>query len=109
MARGGARPGAGRKSKAETLQLDKLLDECVSDDDIKELFRVLVENGKRGNINATMALLAYRYGKPKDRMELSGDEGRPIKQIIEVVYVDTVRTATIARGTDSDQTDGETL
>ena len=78
MPRGGARPGAGRKSKAETLQLDKLLDECVSDDDIKELFRVLVRNGKRGNINAIMALFAYRYGKPKARLELSGDEEKPI-------------------------------
>ena len=78
MPRGGARPGAGRKSKAETLQLDKLLDECVSDDDIKELFRVLVRNGKRGNINAIMALFAYRYGKPKERLEFSGDEERPI-------------------------------
>lgn len=78
MPRGGARPGAGRKSKAETLQLDKLLDECVSDDDIKELFRVLVRNGKRGNINAIMALFAYRYGKPKERLELSGDEEKPI-------------------------------
>lgn len=69
---GGKRAGAGRKTKAETLQLDKLLDECVSDDDIKELFRVLVRNGKRGNVNAIMALLAYRYGKPKDRQELTG-------------------------------------
>ncbi|MBK9497206.1 MAG: hypothetical protein IPO08_22355 [Xanthomonadales bacterium] len=50
----------------------------MSDDDIKELFRVLVRNGKRGNINAIMALFAYRYGKPKERLELSGDEEKPI-------------------------------
>lgn len=60
-------------------------DECVSDDDIKELFRVLVRSGKRGNINAIMALFAYRYGRPKDRVELSGNEEKPITVIIRHV------------------------
>lgn len=92
---GGKRTGAGRKTKAETLQLDKLLEDCATDDDIKELFRVLVRNGKRGNINATMAFLSYKYGKPKERLEHSGDKDNPL--IIKIVR------ASNARNADSDQ------
>ncbi len=70
---GGAREGAGRKTKAETLELDRILMECATEDDIKDMFRVLVKNGKRGNVNAIMAFLAYKYGKPKDKQEHSGE------------------------------------
>lgn len=75
---GGKRVGAGRKTKAETLELDRILNECATEDDIKELFRVLIKNGKRGNINAIMAFMAYKYGKPKERHEITGADGGAI-------------------------------
>jgi len=67
---GGAREGAGRKSKADEL---KLVEDLSKFDDIA---RTCLENGiKEGNYQFWNKFMEYRYGKPKERVDVtSGDE-----------------------------------
>ncbi len=73
--RGGARRGAGRKSKAEEMGLAKLLDECFTLADRREVFTSLAELAKGRDMKAIELLLAYTYGKPVQRQEHSGQVG----------------------------------
>jgi len=70
--RGGARRGAGRKSKAEEMGLAKLLDQCFTPADRAEVFMSLAEMAKARDLKAIELLLAYTYGKPVQRQEHSG-------------------------------------
>lgn len=80
--RGGARPGAGRKSKAEEMGLAALLDECWTLEDRKACVRSLAVKAKAGDEHAINTLFAYTWGRPKEKVEQSG------KVSIEVIYVD---------------------
>ena len=72
---GGKREGAGRKGRAEELGLTKLLDDCISADDRKDLLTRLYCIAKAGNLKAIELLFAYLYGRPKERMMLGAEEG----------------------------------
>ncbi len=68
MARGGARPGAGRKSRAEELQLIEKLTP-LEDEALKQL-----EKGIKANDFAFIKLyFEYFYGKPSDNINLGGE------------------------------------
>lgn len=84
---GGARPGAGRKSKAEEAGLKDLLDACITTADRKKLFNKLKEKALAGEDFAMQLLLAYIYGKPVQRQEISGDGGGEL--VIRVIYGDS--------------------
>ena len=81
-------PG-GRPSEARQ-QLALLLDECFPLTKRKRLVRLLVEDATSDDYerrkDARPLLLAYTYGKPTERKELSGDDGEPLT--IRVVYDD---------------------
>jgi hypothetical protein len=64
--RGGAREGAGRKSKDEELKIIERLDNIIESDDVIKSLKVLI---KDGNFNAIKLYLEYRYGKPKETIE----------------------------------------
>lgn len=75
--RGGARPGAGRKSKAEEHQLSFAMDAIG---DSEKVLRVLYRNAlKPENTQDRQLWLAYKYGKPKE------NEGLPTEMIINVL------------------------
>lgn len=80
MAHGGARVGAGRKSKAEEFGLAKLLDDCWVVSDRKKVIQVLNKAALKGNDRAAALLLAYAYGKPTERHEHSNPDGSAILQ-----------------------------
>lgn len=63
---GGARPGAGRKTKAEELGLPMLIDEVIGEDGKKELVKAIHEKAKAGSFPHQQLLLAYIYGKPTE-------------------------------------------
>lgn len=81
--RGGARPGAGRKSKAELLGLPALLEECWTDADRRATLRALAAKASKGDMEAIKLLMAYAYGKPTERKEVSGPSGGPIEIVVQ--------------------------
>lgn len=80
--KGGRRPGAGRKSKAEELGLRRLLDRCWTGDDRVKCVKALAKKAGGGDMEATKLLFAYAFGKPKESQELKG------KLAVTVRYVD---------------------
>lgn len=63
---GGARPGSGRKSRAEEMGLAALLDKCWTLEDREICIKQLSIQAKQGNEKAVSLLLAYTYGKPHE-------------------------------------------
>jgi hypothetical protein len=88
--RGGKRANAGRKTKVVEQNLHALLNECVPGEQLESIIRKLGEDAGHASFKirheARKLLLAYKYGKPVDRVELSGEGGGPIPiTIIEPV------------------------
>ncbi len=75
--RGGRRPGAGRKRKADELELTNLLNVAWPLTERRAAIERLVELSENGinKLDAIKLLLAYAYGKPVDRQEISGPGG----------------------------------
>ena len=88
---GGARPGAGRKPKALVLELHGLLSEAWPMDRRRlaiENLADLAESDSKAAVEASKTLLAYAYGKPIDRKEISGPDGEPLKAYVSVSPTD---------------------
>lgn len=64
---GGARPGAGRPPKADEELMIKKMDAALAPD---EAWEQLASKVNDGNVQAIRLYLHYRYGKPKERVEL---------------------------------------
>lgn len=83
---GGRRPGAGRKPKEVETDLADLLQRIFTPQDREKVFRRLIADSTSGDHKATGLLLAYAYGKPTERVEISGRDGGPVPiTTIEVV------------------------
>lgn len=63
---GGARVGAGRKSKAEELGLPRLIEEVIGESGKKDLITAIHKQAKSGSFPHQQLLLAYIYGKPTE-------------------------------------------
>lgn len=71
MAHGGKREGAGRKTKAEELRLSAIMDDIGN---TAEVLQVLFEQAKNPkNTQDRQLWLAYKYGKPKESVQVEGD------------------------------------
>ena len=70
MSRGGARPNAGRKSKAEEKKIRDLM-KPYSLDAVKCLADIFTSKDSKDadKISASKLILAYSYGNPKDTVE----------------------------------------
>lgn len=69
---GGRRKGSGRKSKIEELELIEKLDNIIESDDVIKQMKNLINDG---NFNAIKLYFEYRFGKPKDSIDItSGSE-----------------------------------
>ena len=66
---GGKRKGAGRKPKADEL---KLIEELSIYDDIAK--KCLEDGIKDGNYQFWNKFMEYRYGKPKERMDVTSND-----------------------------------
>jgi hypothetical protein len=83
--RGGARKGAGRKSKDEELKIIERLDNIIESDDVIKSLKGLI---KDGNFNAIKLYLEYRYGKPKETIEninRNFEAGELTKEEVEII------------------------
>ena len=75
---GGARSGAGRKTKAEILGLAELIDEAWPVEDQKNVLAIPAQDATAEDFStrhqARQLLLAYKFGKPKDTIETKGTQ-----------------------------------
>lgn len=76
--KGGRRPNAGRKSKAEENGLKRLLDRCWPSKQRAQAIRQLATRASNGDLESIKLLLAYAYGKPTERKEITGADGGDI-------------------------------
>ena len=67
---GGKREGAGRKPKADELKLIERLDEIIDKD---EALQTLAKMAKK-DFRALQLYLNYRWGKPKEKMDITTNE-----------------------------------
>jgi len=81
---GGAREGAGRKPKAQEQKLIERLDAIIDSDEALSQLGKLVA---KGDLRAIQLYLSYRYGKPKESIDLNSSEGLNInfKELIQFV------------------------
>jgi hypothetical protein len=52
-------------------KLKKLFREYADEEDVKELFDVLKEKAKKGDMDAIKVLLSYLIGKPKEEVDVN--------------------------------------
>jgi len=65
---GGHRNGAGRKPKASEQKLIERLNNIIDEDEVLQVLKQLI---KDGDLRAVQLYFNYRYGKPKDTMDLN--------------------------------------
>ena len=82
---GGARKGAGRPPKADEVKLIERLDSIIDKD---EAVGKLGELVAKGDIRAVQLYLSYRYGKPKESIDLNSSEGLNINFRDLIKFVD---------------------
>lgn len=71
MKNGGARPGAGRKSKADELKLAESIDLALGETWVSDLLKKIHQAAKKGSFQHAQLLLAYKYGKPQENVNIS--------------------------------------
>lgn len=73
---------SGRKSKAEEMGLQSLLDRAFTEVDREAVIGNLVTIAKgtdlKAAVSASTLLLGYTYGKPTERHEVSNPDGSPL-------------------------------
>lgn len=67
--KGGATPGAGRKSKAQELQLSAIMDDIGNTVEILEVLFKQAKNPK--NYQDRQLWLSYKFGKPKESLTIT--------------------------------------
>jgi hypothetical protein len=83
---GGARQGSGRKPKADELKLIEQMDAIAAP---QEAWEALWNKAKSGDVQAIKTWLEYRFGKPKQQIDVTTDGEKinvvPSKLSIEVI------------------------
>ena len=69
---GGKRDGAGRPKKADELKLIEKLDNLIDNDDV---IKTLGKQILKGDIKAMSLYFGYRYGKPKESVDITSSDG----------------------------------
>jgi len=64
----GGNKNAGRKPKADEIKLIEKLDELIDKDSVVKKLNELIEDG---NFNALKLYFEYRYGKPKESIDIT--------------------------------------
>ena len=81
---GGARQGAGRKPKADELELLAKLSPL---DD--KAFEALQKGVEKGDYNFTKLFMEYRFGKPKETVKMTHDLPKPARKVFSKFGNDT--------------------
>jgi hypothetical protein len=64
----GGNKNAGRKPKADEIKLIEKLDQLIDKDSVVKKLNELIEDG---NFNALKLYFEYRYGKPKESIDIT--------------------------------------
>lgn len=90
--RGGARSGAGRKSKRDEDDLRKRLKKAsrqngrdLLDEVFTQLFLDATSPSQKTRAEARKLLLEYWYGRPLQRVEATGEDGKDLFPSINVI------------------------
>jgi hypothetical protein len=70
---GGARHGAGRKTKAAEKELERLLKKCWPKEKREAAFKILGDRAALGSLEAFKVLAGYAFGKPMQRVLVEDD------------------------------------
>ena len=86
---GGARPGAGRATRAEVMGLPMLIEDVIGEQGNIDIIKKIFEQAKGGSFNHQQLIMAYMYGKPSDHVDITtgGDKIETVKEIIFRDYV----------------------
>lgn len=85
MENGGRRPGSGRKSKAEELKLAETIDQALGADWVHAILNKLHAEAIKGSYQHAQLLLAYKYGKPQDKVDVTTN-GKDLPTTKEIVF-----------------------
>src|SRR5690242_17022937 len=81
----GGKPGrSGRKPKFDEEELMALLDRAWPEKERQEAVKNIALRASRGDLEAFKLLMAYCYGKPKEKHELTGRDGKDLIPILNV-------------------------
>ncbi len=75
---------AGRRPKAARQELEALLDKTWPTEKREQALINLAAMAASGDLDAMKLLLAYTYGKPIDRKEITGADGGPFKGYVSI-------------------------
>jgi hypothetical protein len=82
----GGKPGrSGRKPKFDETELMLLLDKAWPEKAREEAIKNIASRASRGDLEAFRLLMAYCYGKPKEKHELSGKDGKDLIPTLNVI------------------------
>lgn len=81
----GQKGRSGRKTKAEEMGLNALLDKCWTVAEREKCIRSLARQASAGELEAIKLLMSYAFGKPRESVDLTHAGG------IEIVYVNDWR------------------
>lgn len=79
MAKGGARPGAGRKPQKVEDNVKETIRAALRDGSLERVWKKVIQQAEQGSDKHINILFNYYYGKPKD------NEGQPTEMIISVI------------------------
>ncbi|HEX8089346.1 MAG TPA: hypothetical protein VF762_10865 [Blastocatellia bacterium] len=71
--KGGQKGRSGRKPKFDEEELDRLLNKCWPKKQREEAIKNAASRAARGDLEALKLLMAYSFGKPKEKHEITGD------------------------------------
>lgn len=75
---GGPGRGKGKRDNSVGDALN-LIREAITKEELIAIIKRMVTAAKSGNVRAAQLLLAYKAGKPKETVEISGADGDAIK------------------------------
>ena len=82
---GGLRQNSGRKSRAEELGLPSLIEEIAGEQGKKEVLQKVLAQAKEGSFAHQQLFLAYAFGKPQDKVDLTTN-GKDLPTSKEIVF-----------------------
>lgn len=74
----------GGKPSARRQELNELLEVVWNPKSRKKVLTKLIEDAESGDHDARVLLLAYAYGKPIERKEITGSDGEPLKAYVSI-------------------------
>lgn len=88
---GGARPGSGRKPKEVRVWQESnllMLRAAITPADVVVIAESLRDALKTGDKDAWRQGLAYIFGASPKEVTIAGDDGSPLKLVVEIAHVD---------------------